>query len=1082
MDPSEKQIIKDLENNIGKHVHYQVENAHITILDLRSKNLTILPESIGKLTYLQYLNLENNQLTRLPENFNNLRNLIELYLNSNALKELPDNFGKLSNLKKLNLSKNELQELPESFQQLTQLQALNLGENNFTKLPKSIDSLENPQDSKNLQQLFLYGNKMTLLPPLMNLKQLEYVGIDDAITLQLAEGCIVPKEISSMTSLSLTDTDTESSDTVDVTLLVDTGDTRKNIALLPTIQNLAVLLDNINDCRIRLKEQIYLKLMISKWIASEPKDLGEVLNKKLQTNLDTKKRSLLQQLKSTISYLSGVWSYIIFGALLIALLYAYLPGTTSILETSGLELIIFLYFIFQLYIGATLDRYALFFVQKTEMFRFVARYGFTGRMYIAFTEKLQSSMGILIGIIWVLSIKSLSQQSTTLGFINWVDNIHLVVVQELLHVSLTTLQTAFRIAPIAIIIPSLTPVINILFTDYTGVFFRVTGILTIFWAVFTGGWKTLLDPTQKEDEMLDKAKRNWYEWLALPIGIGVAILSITIDKSTFNGVPALFFQLGLAIGGILFLFRVTHLRYSMLLFLGTLLTIFLLDVNISIIITNHELTVFSILIAVLVTYTLIMPGIIPRRYRVYSRNWPLITLKPNIFTFMGQPLYHDGTRGKFWENLMNTCKIDPKIPGFFVLGLENSNFRDRIKKWDGNTVIFILEGYIFIPLLSVMVLVQLPVLFNVGLLLVIILLEIFYYKPLPKELKKISFKSKKAFWQRLLRFQTNIAYSEQKLIRLNLSENQLTSLPESFWQLTNLQELDLERNQLTFLPKNIEELKRLQYLNLKDNRLSSLPETFGQLTNLEYLDLRYNQLTSLPETFGQLSNLQRLELWGNKLTFLPKDIGELTNLQELNLNNNQLISLPETFGELINLQFLDLQKNQLTFLPENIGQLTNLLELYLNNNQLTFLPDNIGQLSNLPTLNLQSNQLISLPDNIGRLTRLHRLDLRYNKLTFLPENIGQLSNLQTLGLDGNQLTFLPENIGQLSNLQILPIDNNQLTSLPESFGELKQLRLLSLSGNEMTSISERTKRALRELKKHGCSIYPLPWVLRIVSQ
>lgn len=40
-------------------------------------------------------------------------------------------------------------------------------------------------------------------------------------------------------------------------------------------------------------------------------------------------------------------------------------------------------------------------------------------------------------------------------------------------------------------------------------------------------------------------------------------------------------------------------------------------------------------------------------------------------------------------------------------------------------------------------------------------------------------------------------------------------------------------------------LKRLQKLELRDNCLSSLPDTFGDLTNLEFLDLGGNDFVTL---------------------------------------------------------------------------------------------------------------------------------------------------------------------------------------------------------------------------------------------
>ncbi|HMF31928.1 MAG TPA: leucine-rich repeat domain-containing protein, partial [Candidatus Lokiarchaeia archaeon] len=59
-----------------------------------------------------------------------------------------------------------------------------------------------------------------------------------------------------------------------------------------------------------------------------------------------------------------------------------------------------------------------------------------------------------------------------------------------------------------------------------------------------------------------------------------------------------------------------------------------------------------------------------------------------------------------------------------------------------------------------------------------------------------------------------------------------------------------------------------EVLLLNDNQLSSFPESFGQLTHLQRLTLNNNQLTSLPESFDQLSRLQSLNLDNNPISSL----------------------------------------------------------------------------------------------------------------------------------------------------------------------------------------------------------------------
>uniref|UniRef100_A0A3B3BR40 Leucine rich repeat containing 59 n=1 Tax=Oryzias melastigma TaxID=30732 RepID=A0A3B3BR40_ORYME len=57
------------------------------------------------------------------------------------------------------------------------------------------------------------------------------------------------------------------------------------------------------------------------------------------------------------------------------------------------------------------------------------------------------------------------------------------------------------------------------------------------------------------------------------------------------------------------------------------------------------------------------------------------------------------------------------------------------------------------------------------------------------------------------------------LVKLDLSKNQLTCLPDDFGNLVNLQHLDLYNNKLTALPVSFSHLRSLKWLDLKDNPL-----------------------------------------------------------------------------------------------------------------------------------------------------------------------------------------------------------------------------------------------------------------------
>ncbi len=71
-------------------------------------------------------------------------------------------------------------------------------------------------------------------------------------------------------------------------------------------------------------------------------------------------------------------------------------------------------------------------------------------------------------------------------------------------------------------------------------------------------------------------------------------------------------------------------------------------------------------------------------------------------------------------------------------------------------------------------------------------------------------------------------------------------------------------------------------LYLCNNQLTRIPESIGNLTNLTRLSLNDNQLTNLPEGIENLSKLTELYLEGNPLVDLPV-LQKLGGLEKVSL-------------------------------------------------------------------------------------------------------------------------------------------------------------------------------------------------------
>ena len=127
-------------------------------LTMFGENITVLPDSIGKLKKLQSLDLSHTKITALPESFGQLRKLQSLLLLATPIKTLPESFDQLFGLQSLNLRGTQITALPESIGQLTGLHELYLGHTNITALPESFGQLTG------LHSLDLSHIKITALP------------------------------------------------------------------------------------------------------------------------------------------------------------------------------------------------------------------------------------------------------------------------------------------------------------------------------------------------------------------------------------------------------------------------------------------------------------------------------------------------------------------------------------------------------------------------------------------------------------------------------------------------------------------------------------------------------------------------------------------------------------------------------------------------------------------------------------------------------------------------------------------------------------------------------------------------------
>lgn len=200
------------------------------------------------------------------------------------------------------------------------------------------------------------------------------------------------------------------------------------------------------------------------------------------------------------------------------------------------------------------------------------------------------------------------------------------------------------------------------------------------------------------------------------------------------------------------------------------------------------------------------------------------------------------------------------------------------------------------------------------------------------------------------------------ITRLDLS-CELREFPEAIFSLADsLEVLNLSGNQLSSLPADLPRLHKLRVLFCSDNRFTEVPAVLGQCAQLEMVGFKANQIRHLPAA-ALPAKLRWLILTDNQLEQLPDQLGRCLQLQKLMLAGNRLRKLPTSLANCHNLELLRIAANQLTELPEWLLNMPRLAWLAFAGNPLCAKAE-AAALATHPIANIDWQQL-SLAQVLG---------------------------------------------------------------------------------------------------------------------
>ncbi|CAI9267409.1 unnamed protein product [Lactuca saligna] len=286
--------------------------------------------------------------------------------------------------------------------------------------------------------------------------------------------------------------------------------------------------------------------------------------------------------------------------------------------------------------------------------------------------------------------------------------------------------------------------------------------------------------------------------------------------------------------------------------------------------------------------------------------------------------------------------------------------------------------------------------------------------------------------------------------------------------------LDISQNSFSGPIPSCLNLQYVKHLHLGSNRFTgSIPNSFYNLTNVLTLDISNNDLSGrIPKFLGELSNLRILLMRKNKFHgSIPKHLCQLYNVSLMDLSDNSLSgSIPNCLKNITEPSYLAFLKRTISWYPMSSSYYYNSVlqrwqPAYVNNQgfetqdevefttKRLFLSYKGGILDYMAGLDFSCNKLTGeIPQQRGFLTQLRALNLSHNHLTGpIPVNFSNLAKIESLDLSSNGLTGnVPSELIKLTSLSTFIVSHNNLSGrLPDMKAQFGTFTEASYEGNPL---------------------------------
>ena len=155
---------------------------------------------------------------------------------------------------------------------------------------------------------------------------------------------------------------------------------------------------------------------------------------------------------------------------------------------------------------------------------------------------------------------------------------------------------------------------------------------------------------------------------------------------------------------------------------------------------------------------------------------------------------------------------------------------------------------------------------------------------------------------------------------LDLSNNQISSLPDTFSNLHKLKIAFFSDNDFHELPEVLGDCALLEMIGFKSNQIKKVSEK-ALPKHLRWLILTNNQIKDIPPALGNCHRLQKLALAGNLIEELPIELAQCKNLELIRISANRLSVFPEFLLNMPRLSWIAYAGNPIDYpvqVPNNL--------------------------------------------------------------------------------------------------------------------------------------------------------------------